>query len=148
MSVLLINLTGVVIRTCPLHPFGPVIIKDQKVSKYFTRYFTLIEISLYRRIFISFLTFFYHSLFFSFIDYCGNNEHQCGDGTCIPAFNKCDFFPDCDDESDEISCGKLYTFFFSFKILFLSRYIFVYTIDISILNVALHMPFVCDVTSI
>ncbi|XP_060588465.1 mucin-2-like isoform X1 [Ruditapes philippinarum] len=41
------------------------------------------------------------------LNYCGNNEHQCGDGTCIPAFNKCDFFPDCDDESDEISCGSI-----------------------------------------
>ncbi|XP_053396515.1 integumentary mucin C.1-like isoform X5 [Mercenaria mercenaria] len=41
------------------------------------------------------------------LEYCSDDQHQCGDGSCIPSAEKCDNFPDCDDGSDELSCSSI-----------------------------------------
>ena len=39
---------------------------------------------------------------------CSPIEHECGDGSCIPSFLRCDRVPHCFDGSDERNCtGKL-----------------------------------------
>lgn len=35
---------------------------------------------------------------------CRKNEYTCNDGTCIDAWQRCDFSMDCPDHSDELSC--------------------------------------------
>lgn len=37
---------------------------------------------------------------------CMQDEHRCGDGTCILMEYLCDNRPDCPDMSDETSCGE------------------------------------------
>ncbi|NWQ69588.1 ENTK Enteropeptidase, partial [Neopipo cinnamomea] len=38
---------------------------------------------------------------------CTVDEHQCGNGKCIPFSNLCDNVPDCEDGSDEAKCMRL-----------------------------------------
>ncbi|NWR34709.1 ENTK Enteropeptidase, partial [Tachuris rubrigastra] len=38
---------------------------------------------------------------------CTVDEHQCGNGKCIPLSNLCDNIPDCEDGSDEAKCMRL-----------------------------------------
>ena len=35
---------------------------------------------------------------------CTESEFCCDDGVCVPVENRCDFIPDCADESDEVNC--------------------------------------------
>jgi hypothetical protein len=35
---------------------------------------------------------------------CTESEFCCDDGVCVPVENRCDFIPDCADESDEVDC--------------------------------------------
>lgn len=37
---------------------------------------------------------------------CMQDEHRCGDGTCILMEYLCDNRPDCPDMSDETNCGE------------------------------------------
>lgn len=37
---------------------------------------------------------------------CQANEFRCGDGTCINSELKCNRKYDCQDGSDELSCGR------------------------------------------
>ncbi|NXH86981.1 ENTK Enteropeptidase, partial [Edolisoma coerulescens] len=38
---------------------------------------------------------------------CTVDEHQCGNGKCIPLHNLCDNVPQCEDGSDEAKCMRL-----------------------------------------
>ncbi|KAM9301103.1 enteropeptidase [Morus bassanus] len=38
---------------------------------------------------------------------CATDEHQCGNGDCIPLHNLCDNLPQCEDGSDEAKCMRL-----------------------------------------
>ncbi|XP_054249059.1 enteropeptidase [Indicator indicator] len=38
---------------------------------------------------------------------CAIDEHQCGNGDCIPLHNLCDHIPQCEDGSDEAKCMRL-----------------------------------------
>jgi len=37
---------------------------------------------------------------------CETGEFACDNGNCIPGSFRCDGDNDCDDNSDEIGCGK------------------------------------------
>lgn len=39
---------------------------------------------------------------------CSENEHACNNGHCIPIRWLCDHDKDCDDNSDEQGCGKVF----------------------------------------
>ncbi|NXM68982.1 ENTK Enteropeptidase, partial [Serilophus lunatus] len=39
---------------------------------------------------------------------CTTDEHQCGNGKCIPLHNLCDNIPHCEDGSDEAKCLRLF----------------------------------------
>jgi len=46
-------------------------------------------------------------------DKCSSDEFTCGDGTCIPLSQRCDWTEyHCADGTDEFDCRMLYDFFF------------------------------------
>ncbi|XP_077965989.1 uncharacterized protein LOC120335342 isoform X2 [Styela clava] len=45
-------------------------------------------------------------------DECGEDDFECGDGTCISRELICDKNNDCDDKSDEVDCAKCRSFQF------------------------------------
>ena len=42
--------------------------------------------------------------------FCGADEFQCSDGTCIIKEFRCDTVPDCGDASDEDDCRRFFPF--------------------------------------
>lgn len=38
--------------------------------------------------------------------HCQSHEFQCASGHCINNTFRCDHFEDCEDDSDEVDCGK------------------------------------------
>ena len=66
------------------------------------------------------------------ISECDRDEFSCRNGACIPLSQKCDFFDQCGDFSDEMGCGKSQlAIFFWFLFFFLLLFCFV---DFSLLD--------------
>ncbi|XP_022097654.1 low-density lipoprotein receptor-like isoform X2 [Acanthaster planci] len=42
---------------------------------------------------------------------CGYDQFQCNNGQCIPSYLVCDYYPNCDDGSDEENCDEYWCTF-------------------------------------